>query len=63
MIMRGHISRMKEIQNAYRILVGKPEGERGLRMYNRELEDNIKVGEKRIGCETVDWIYLDQDMV
>jgi hypothetical protein len=39
----GHIARMGEKRNSYRILVGKPEGERPLGRPKRRREDNIIV--------------------
>jgi hypothetical protein len=37
----GHVARMGEKRNAYRILVGKPEGKRPLGRPRRRWEDNI----------------------
>jgi hypothetical protein len=42
-------------RNAYRILVGKPEGKRPLGRHRRRWEDNI-------GWSDMDWIDLAQDM-
>jgi hypothetical protein len=39
----GHVARMGEKRNAYRILVGKPEGKRPLRRPRRRWVDNIKI--------------------
>jgi hypothetical protein len=36
-------------RNAYRILVGKPEGKKPLGRFRRTWEDNIKVGLREIG--------------
>jgi hypothetical protein len=52
----GHVARMREKRNAYRILVGKPEGKRPLGRPRRRWEDNIRTD--RIG---MDWIDLAQD--
>jgi hypothetical protein len=38
----GHVARMWETRNAYRILVGKPEGKRRLGRPRRRWVDNIK---------------------
>jgi hypothetical protein len=38
-----HVARIGEKRNAYRILVGKPEGKRPLRTPTRRWEDNIKM--------------------
>jgi hypothetical protein len=39
----GHVARMGEYRNAYRILVGKPEGRRPLGRPRRRWVDNIKM--------------------
>jgi hypothetical protein len=39
----GHVERMGETRNAYRILVGKPEGKRPLGRPRRRWVDNIKM--------------------
>jgi hypothetical protein len=45
----GHVARMGEKKNAYRILVGKPEGKRPLGRPRRRLVDNIKMDLRKIG--------------
>jgi hypothetical protein len=52
---------MGEKQNAYRILVGKPEGRRQLGRPRRRCVDNIKIDLREIGWDGVDWIDLAQD--
>jgi hypothetical protein len=52
---------MGETRNAYRILVGKPEGKRPLGRPRRRWVDNIKMGLGEIGWDGVDWIELAQD--
>jgi hypothetical protein len=47
--------------NAYRILVGKPEGKRPLGRPRRRWVDNIKKDLREIGQDGVDWIELAQD--
>jgi hypothetical protein len=47
-------------RNAYRILVGKPEGET-TRKTRRGWEDNIKMDLREIGWGGMDWIDLAQD--
>jgi hypothetical protein len=46
-------------RNAYRILVGNPEGKRPLGRPRRRWLDNIKMDLREIGF---DWIDLAQDM-
>jgi hypothetical protein len=50
-----------EIRNAYKILVGKPEGKRPLGGPRRRWVDNIKIDPREIGWDYVDWIELAQD--
>jgi hypothetical protein len=39
----GHVARMAEKRNPYRILMGKPEGKRPLGRSRRRWVDNIKI--------------------
>ena len=39
----GHVARMDQSRNAYRVLVGKPEGKRHLVRSRVRWEDNIKM--------------------
>jgi hypothetical protein len=39
----GHVARMGEKRNVYRLLVGKPEGKRRLGIPRRRWIDNIKI--------------------
>jgi hypothetical protein len=55
----GHVARMGEKRNAYRILVGKPEGKMG--RPRRRWVDNIKMDLTEIGWDGMDWIDLAQD--
>jgi hypothetical protein len=48
-------------RNAYRILVGKPEGKRPLGRARRRWMDIIKMDLREIGRDGVDWIELAQD--
>jgi hypothetical protein len=45
----------------YRVLVGKPEGNRPLGRLRRRWEDTIKMGYQELGCGFMDWIALAQD--
>jgi hypothetical protein len=55
----GHVERMVRKRNAYRILVGKPEGKRPLGRPRRRWVNNIKIRE--IGWGGTDWIDLAQE--
>jgi hypothetical protein len=57
----GHVARMGEKRNAYRILVENPEGKRPLGRPRRRWVDNIKINLKEIGWDGGDWIDLAQD--
>jgi hypothetical protein len=50
-----------EQRNAYRILVGKPEGKRPLGRARHRLVDNIKMDLREIVWDDMDWIDLAQD--
>jgi hypothetical protein len=50
-----------EKRNAYRILVGKPEGKKPLGRPRRRWEDNIRVDLNDIEWGGMDWIDLAQD--
>jgi hypothetical protein len=52
---------MGENRNAYRILVGKPEGKRPLGRPRRRWVYNIKVNLGETGWDGVDWIDMAQD--
>jgi hypothetical protein len=54
----GHVARMGAKRNAYRILVGKPEGNRPLGRPRRRWVDNIKMDLREIGWDGMDWIDL-----
>jgi hypothetical protein len=56
-----HVARMGEKRNAYRLLVGKPEGKRPLGRSRRRWVDNIKMDLLEIGWGGVDWIGQAQD--
>jgi hypothetical protein len=52
---------MVEKRNAYRTLVGKPEGRKLLGRPRRRWVDNIKIDLREIGWDGVDWVDLAQD--
>jgi hypothetical protein len=53
---------MGEKGDAYRILVGKPEGKRPLGRPGCRWVDNIKMDLRAIEWDGVDWIDIAQDM-
>jgi hypothetical protein len=57
----GHVARIGEKRNPYRIFVGKPEGKRPLGRPRRRWVDNIKIDLTELGWDGVDWIHLAQD--
>jgi hypothetical protein len=57
----GHVTRIGEKRNAYRILVGKPEGKRPLGRPRHRWVDNIKMNFREIRWDVVDWIDRAQD--
>jgi len=46
----GHVALMGDRRGVYRVLVGKPEGERPLGRPRRRWEDNIKMYLQVVGC-------------
>jgi hypothetical protein len=61
MRLAGHVARMGEKRNAYRLLVGKPEGKRPLERPRHRWVDNVKMDLLEIGWGGVDWIGLAED--
>jgi hypothetical protein len=61
MMWAGHLAQIGEKRNAYRLLVGKPQGKRPLGRSGRRWVDNIKIDLVEIGWGGVDWIGLDPD--
>jgi hypothetical protein len=57
----GHVTRMWEKRNAYRLLVRKPEGKRPLGRPGRRWVDNIMIDLGEVGWGDVDWIGLAKD--
>jgi hypothetical protein len=50
-----------EGKGVYRVLVGKPEGNRPLGRPRRRWEDNIKMDLQEVGCGGMDWMELVED--
>jgi hypothetical protein len=57
----GHVARMGEGRNVYRLLMGKAERKRPLERPRRRWEDGIKMDLREIGWGGVEWIQLAQD--
>ena len=56
-----HVARMGESRGLYRVLVGKPKGERPIGRPRHRWEDNIKMDFQEVGCGGMDWIDAVQD--
>jgi hypothetical protein len=59
--MGGSCSTNEKKRNAYRLLVGKPEGIRPLGRPRCRWVDNIRMDLGEVGCSDVNWIGLAQD--
>jgi hypothetical protein len=57
----GHVARMREERNVYRVLMGKSEGKKPLERPRRRWEDGIRMDLREIGWGSEDWIQLAQD--
>jgi hypothetical protein len=57
----GHVARMGEKRNAYRLLVGKPERRRPPRRPRRTWVDNNRIDLVEVGWGDVAWVGLAQD--
>jgi hypothetical protein len=57
----GHVARMREERNVYRVLMEKPEGKRPLGRPRRRWEDEIRMDLREIRWVSVDWIQVAQD--
>ena len=57
----GHVARMGEKRGAYRVLAGKPEGNRPLGRPRRRWVDNIRMDLQEVGCGYMDGFVLAQD--
>jgi len=57
----GHVARMGEEREMYRVLVGKPEGRRPLGRSRRRGVNNIRMNLQEVGYGYMDWIGLAQD--
>jgi hypothetical protein len=58
----GHVVHTGEMRNAYKILVGKPEGKRPFIRLRHRWDNNIQMDRREIMLKGVDWIHLAQDL-
>jgi hypothetical protein len=54
----GHVAHMGEGRDAYRILVGKPEGRKPLGRPRHRWEDNVKMDLQEVGWDGMVWIDM-----
>ena len=54
----GHVAHMGKERGVYRVLLGKPEGNRQLGRPRRRWVDNIRKDLQEVGCGYKDWIGL-----
>jgi len=57
----GHVARMGEEREEYRVLVGKPEGRGPMGRPRRRCVDHIGLDLQEVGCGYMEWIGLAQD--
>jgi hypothetical protein len=57
----GHVAKMGQKRNAYRLLLGRPEGKRPLRRPRCRWVDNIRMDLGEVGWGDVNWIGLTKD--
>jgi len=57
----GACSTYGESRGVYRVLVGKPEGQRPIGKPRHSWEGNTKMDLQEVGCGGMDWIDLAQD--
>jgi hypothetical protein len=60
-VFYGIRNRLGEARGVYRILVGKPDGERPMGRPRRRWEDNILMDFQEVGCWIMGWIEPVQD--
>jgi hypothetical protein len=57
----GHVARLGKGRGVYRVLVGKPKGNRPFGRPRCSSEDTIKMDLQEVGCVGMDWIELAED--
>ena len=58
----GHVARMEEGRNAFKILTGNPTGKRSLGRSRLRWEDNIRIDLREIGINTRKWVDSAHNM-
>jgi hypothetical protein len=59
----GHVARMEDGRNVYRILVGRSEGKIRLGRPRRRWDDDIKMDLRERGIDGANWIQLARGRV
>ena len=57
----GNVARMEEGRSAFKMLTGKPTGNKPLGRPRRRWEDNIRMDLKEIGINAGNWVDSKQD--
>ena len=57
----GHIARMEDGRNAFKILTGKPTGKRPLGRPRSRWKDNIRMDLKEMGINAGNWVDSAED--
>jgi len=57
----SHVTRVEEMRNAYKVLVGNRERNEALGRPRRSWANNSRMDVRKIALEVVDWIHLVQD--
>ena len=57
----GHVARMEEDRNTFKILTGKPTGKRPLGRPMRRCEDNVRMDLEEISINAGNWVDSAQD--
>jgi hypothetical protein len=58
----GDVAHMGDRRVSYKVLVGKPDRKSPLGRPRRTWDNNINLGLQEVGLETLDWIYVAQNM-
>ena len=57
----GHVARMEEGRDTFKMLTGKPTGKRPLGRPRRRWEDNIRMNLEEIGINAGNWVGSAKD--